>query len=64
MFFSFLKKKKKKKNVVGTHKKCLTELLLTSTHNICFCEVRKINAFGLKKALIKSYEFILLHVDV
>ena len=23
--------------VVGTHKKCLAEVLLMSTHNICFC---------------------------
>ena len=29
--------------VVGTHLKCLTEALLMSTHNLCFCgEIRKI----------------------
>ena len=23
--------------IVGIHSKCLSEVLLTSTHNICFC---------------------------
>ena len=37
--------------VVGTHLKHLSEGLLMSTHNVCFCrEIKKnINTFGLKK---------------
>ena len=31
---------------MGTHLKRVTEALLTSTHNICFClEIRKISVF-------------------
>ena len=36
--------------VVGTHWKCLREVLLMSTHNICFLEdIRKISVCWLKK---------------
>ena len=41
-------------NTVGTQKKCLAEMLLMSTHNICSCgEIRKISTvFGGKKLVI------------
>ena len=50
---------------VGTpHSECLAKVLLTSTHNKCFCaEIRKnIGLFGRKKHLIWSYEMTLDHL--
>ena len=43
---------------MGTHWKCLDELLLMSTHNICFHgEIRKISVlFDWKKCLNRNYD--------
>ena len=45
--------------VLGTHKKCLNEVLLMSTHNICLHgKIRKyINAADWQKHLIRSYGY-------
>ena len=50
--FSYFSKNKTTTHVVGTHQKCFAEMLLRSTHHVCFFwEIRKISTLFVVKEL-------------